>query len=57
MAGMTAVCSGGICHILSSDRTNESYSITSAVLGNSEHTSAHTYTDTHKHKAGPAKLI
>lgn len=61
MAGMMAVCDGGICHILSSDRTNESYSIASAVLGNHEHTSAHAYIDTrshtHKHSAGPAKLI
>ena len=45
MAGMSAACSGGICHILSSDRTNESYSIASAVLGNSKHTAGHTYTD------------
>ncbi len=34
MGGMTAVCGGGICHILSGDRTSERYSIASAVLGN-----------------------
>lgn len=44
MGGMTAVCSGGICHILSGDRTSERYSIASAVLGNREHQHTHTYT-------------
>lgn len=44
MGGMTAVCGGGICHILSGDRTSERYSIASAVLGN---TPAHTHTHTH----------
>jgi len=56
-----AVCSGAICHIISSDRTSERYSIASAVLGNRKQTSTnrHTYTHTltHKHKVGPAKLI
>lgn len=53
MGGMTAVCGGGICHILSGDRTSERYSIASAVLGNHEHQHTHTHT----HGAGPAKLI
>lgn len=50
MGGMMAVCGRGTCHILSGDRTSERYSIAFAVLGN-------TPTHTHKHRAGPAKLI
>ncbi len=46
LGGMTAVCGGGICHILSGDRTSERYSIASAVLGNHEYTSTRTHTHT-----------
>lgn len=42
--GMTAVCGRGICHILSSDRTRERYSIASAVLGSHRYTSTRTHT-------------
>lgn len=37
-----AVCSGGMCHIPSGDRTSERYSIAFAVLGNNTHMVTHT---------------
>lgn len=37
-----AVCSGGMCHIPSGDRTSERYSIAFAVLGSNTHVVTHT---------------
>lgn len=58
MGGMMAAYGRSICHIASGDRTSERFSIAFAVLGNHKHTSVtQTYTPSHKHEVGPAKLI